>query len=351
VGGVPASGVTAVVVNATVTEAAAGSYLTVYPSGVTRPLASNLNFSAGQTVPNLVTVKVGADGKVKVYNAIGQTHAIFDVVGWYGDTPDDPPPAPTPTPTPDPAGYGFYHPLPPARIMDTRLGLGWGGKLGHNGTAAVTVTGIGGVPASGVTAVVMNATVTEPTAGSYLTVFPSDATQPVASNLNFGPGQTVPNLVTVKVGADSKVKVYNAVGSTHVIFDIVGWYGGAGTDGTLFRSLSPARILDTRTGLGYPGKLGHNGTAGVDVTGVGGVPNGAKAIVVNTTVTEATAGSFLTVYPSDASQRPTASNLNFGPGQTVPNLVMVKVPPNGIVNVYNAAGQVHVIFDVVGYFQ
>ena len=54
--------------------------------------------------------------------------------------------------------------------------------------------------------------------------------------------------------------------------------------------------------------------------------------------------------PSNAT-RPTASNLNFGPGQTVPNLVMVKVGPDGKVNVYNAAGQVHVIFDVVGYFE
>ena len=343
VGGVPSSGVTAVVLNATVTQPSRSSFFTVYPTDAQLPVASNLNFDPGQTVPNLVTVKVGANGKVRLYNAAGQTHVIFDVVGWYGDA----------------SGGATFNPLPPARIVDTRIGRGWPGKVGHNGTITVDVTDTFGssVPASGVTAVAVNATVTEATAGSFLTVWPADAAKPNASNLNFGPGQTVPNLVIVKVGAggaaDGKVNVYNAAGQVHVIFDVVGWYGDPSVVGsTGFRSLSPKRILDTRLGIGYPGQLGHNGTAGVDVTNTygSGVPEGAKAVVINTTVTEATGGSFLTVWPSDAA-KPNASNLNFGPGQTVPNLVMVKVPPNGIVNVYNAAGQVHAIFDVVGYFE
>ena len=75
-----------------------------------------------------------------------------------------------------------------------------------------------------------------------------------------------------------------------------------------------------------------------------------SAVVVNTTVAEPSANSFLTVFPSDVSRPDPASNLNFVTGQTVANLVMVKVPANGIVNVYNCCGQVHAIFDVVGYF-
>jgi len=354
VGGVPATGVTAVVLNVTITSPSKFSYLTAYPTNAGLPTASNLNFLAGQSVPNLVTVKVGADGKVRIFNANGQTHVIFDVVGWYGDTPDGPPTLPTPTPLPDPAGYGYYHPIPPDRILDTRSGVqGIQGKLGPGGTTDVLVTNIGGVPThpSGVTAVVLNVTVTDPTANSYLTVYPKGPSPPpTASNLNFGAGQTVPNLVIVKVGDEGRVTVFNCCGFTHVIFDVVGWYGPVGTDGTLFRSLAPARILDTRIGLGWPSQLGHNGTAFVDVTGVGGVPDGAKGVIVNATVTGGTANSYLTVYPSDASQ-PLASNLNFLAGQTVPNLVMVKVPPNGIVNVYNCCGQVHAIFDVVGYFE
>jgi hypothetical protein len=261
--------------------------------------------------------------------------------------------SPTASPTSTPAPTGFYHPLPPSRILDTRYGVqGIQGKLSPGGAVDVPVTGIGGVPprSSGVTAVVLNATVTEPSDYSYLTVYPTGVPRPLASNLNFGPGQTVPNLVVVKVGTLGRVTAFNCCGSTHVIFDVVGWYGPAGTDGTLFRSLSPARIVDTRIGLGRGSKIGPNATATIDVTGVGGVPASAKAVVVNTTVTEPSDFSYLTVYPSGVT-RPLASNLNFAPGQTVPNLVMVKVGLDGNVKVYNAVGQTHVIFDVVGYFE
>ncbi len=334
VGEVPASDVTAVVLNTTVTETTAGSFLTVYPSDVPRPLASNLNFPAGQTVPNLVTVKVGANGKVRVFNAAGQTHIVFDVVGWYG-----------------PVRGSRFNALTPKRILDTRIGLGApAAKVGQDSTITVDVTNTfgSGVPANGVTAVVVNTTVTEPTAGSFLTVYPQDP-RPLASNLNFAPGQTVPNLVIVKVDPGGNVKVYNAVGSTHVILDVVGWYEEA--SGALFNPLPPSRFLDTRTGPQGtpPGKVQQDSEIAADVTKES-VPGTATGVIVNTTVTEPTAGSFLTVFPSDAL-RPLASNLNFTTGQTVPNLVMVKVGADGNVRVYNAVGQAHVIFDVVGYFQ
>ena len=99
--------------------------------------------------------------------------------------------------------------------------FGAGGHLGALGSDAsfdVQITGQGGVPASGVSAVVLNATVTQPTAPSFLTIGPSGVTRPLISNLNYVPGQTVPNLVTVAVGSNGKVSVYNHSGSVHVIF-------------------------------------------------------------------------------------------------------------------------------------
>src|SRR5207244_8213281 len=68
--------------NVTATDPTTASYLTVYPAGATQPVASSLNFSAGQTVPNLVLAKVGSAGKVNIFNAAGQAHVLFDVVGW-----------------------------------------------------------------------------------------------------------------------------------------------------------------------------------------------------------------------------------------------------------------------------
>ena len=63
-GGVPLTGVGAVALNVTVTEPSAYSFLTVWPTGAPRPLASNLNFVAGQTVANAVLTKVGANGQL-----------------------------------------------------------------------------------------------------------------------------------------------------------------------------------------------------------------------------------------------------------------------------------------------
>jgi hypothetical protein len=83
VGGVPASNVGAVVLNVTVTQPKEGGYITVFPAGSTRPTTSNLNFTAGETVPNLVVATVGTDGKVELYNGSGATvQLIADVSGW-----------------------------------------------------------------------------------------------------------------------------------------------------------------------------------------------------------------------------------------------------------------------------
>jgi hypothetical protein len=129
------------------------------------------------------------------------------VVGWYSDGTT--------------AAGARYIGLYPSRILDTRTTRT---PVGPNSTSDVQATGQGGVPATGVSAVVVNLTATEPTAGSYLTAFPTGTAQPLASNLNFGPGQTVANLVVVKLGTGGKFSVYNAAGYSHVIADVVGWY-------------------------------------------------------------------------------------------------------------------------------
>jgi hypothetical protein len=71
----------AVTMNMTVTQPAAAGHLTVYPCGTTRPNASNINFTAGQTIANAVVAKVGSNGRVCVYNA-SATHLIMDATGY-----------------------------------------------------------------------------------------------------------------------------------------------------------------------------------------------------------------------------------------------------------------------------
>ena len=156
--------------------------------------------------------------------------------------------------------------------------------------------------------------------------------------MNFVAGLTVPNLAVVKLAPDGTIKLYNHSGTTHAVLDVEGWYvDGTSTGRGLFVALVPARILDTRSPGSSP--VGPDESAQIAVAGVGGVPatialgDGTKlpivgGVVVNVTVTAPTSDGYLTVFPPDVP-RPTSSNLNFVAGQTVPNLVMSRVPTRG----------------------
>jgi hypothetical protein len=119
-----------------------------------------------------------------------------------------------------------------------------------------------------------------------------------------------------------------------------------------FGSLVPSRVLDTRTGLGAPKTaVAAGGMVHLQVAGTGGVPSsGVSAVVLNVTVTAPTQPGYITVY-GDGTALPGVSNLNFVAGQSVPNLVIAPVGPNGTVALYNgSAGTVHLIADVSGWF-
>lgn len=176
-----------------------------------QPNASSVNWPAGRTVANAVTVKVGAAGSISVFNRAGTADVIFDVVGYFA------------------AGTGhLFHPVVPARLQDSRPA---GPQVGpyaspwsSGQTRDVQVAGAGGVPAGAVAAVV-NVTVTGTTASSHLTIWPAGQAAPLASSLNWQPGRTVPNGVTARWGAGGRVSVRNANGSAHVLVDTAGWYG------------------------------------------------------------------------------------------------------------------------------
>ncbi len=116
--------------------------------------------------------------------------------------------------------------MSPARILDTRYGTGAArAKVAEHATVHLQVTGKGGVPVSGVSAVVLNVTVTNPASSGYITAYPDGTSRPTASNLNLVRGQTVPNLVVVKLGTGGKVSLYNGTGGTvDLIADVAGYY-------------------------------------------------------------------------------------------------------------------------------
>lgn len=337
-GGVPASGVAAVILNATVTNPSQLSYLTVYPTGIARPVASNMNFNGGQTLASLAVVGVGSGGRVSVFNAAGAADVILDVTGWVASDG-------TTTGT-----AGIFRPTASARILDTRSGIG---SLGSGQSLSLKVAGQGGVPAAGVSAVVMNLTATNETSAGWLSAFPSGVSTPPSSNLNFEANATVANRVIASLGSDGKVTIYNGGGRADVIVDITGWFSD-GSDTTLtagdYTGTIPTRILDTRTAGGPIGP----GQTMVTVAGLGpvpamGAPVQPRAVLLNVTVTNPTAASFLTIYASGLSQ-PATSDLNVTPGVTVTNLVVAAVGADGKVVVFNQAGSSQLIVDVEGWY-
>ena len=358
-GGVPASGVGAVVLNVTVTQPNWDGSVVAYPTGQPKPLASNLNFAANQTIPNLVIVKVGTGGKVTLTNnqIPGKTlHLVADVAGYYLSGTATAP--------------GTYTPLVPARVLDTRNGTGVpaAGAIASGSSVDLQVTGQGGVPASGVGAVVLNVTVTQPNHDGSVVAYPTGQPKPLASNVNFAANQTIPNLVTVKVGAGGKVTLTNnqVPGNTlHLVADVAGYYlAGTATAKGTFVPVTPERVLDTRNGTGLGGTPQPLGSH-QDVNLYFGQPHccgpalvtdqiphwWVSAVVMNVTVTQPTWDGSLVAYPSGTTP-PLASNLNFLMNTTIPNLVIAKLGGDQAVNIRNNAtqGTVHVVVDISGYF-
>ncbi len=249
-----------------------------------------------------------------------------------------------------------YAPEVPVRVLDSRTATGgWNGPLvaGQPRTLELASGGPTGIQRTDV-AVVLNVTVTGATNGSFLKLWATGSPPPTTSSINFGPGQTVANLVTVQLG-DGKVDFANAVGAADVVVDLVGVYDdGNRNHAGLYRAAAPGptRVLDSRTSLGgWNGPLSAGASRDLLVRQPS-VPNGLPAttiaVVANITVTNSTANSFLSVVPRGAPAG--TSTLNFAAGETVANLAIVLISGDGM-TFRTAAGSTDVVVDVVGYFE
>lgn len=331
--GLPGS-LAAVVLNVTVTEPTEAGFVTAFPCGAPRPNASNVNYTAGQTVPNAVIAAPGDGGAVCLYTK-ATTHLIVDVSGWFA-----------------PSSYAAL--AAPARLFDSRAGrptvddrqAGEGARAPESETRVQVAgrAGLGHDPGS----VVLNVTATETQGPGFFTAYPCGVPRPNSSNLNYLPNQTVPNLVVAKVGDDGSVCVFTKAGA-HLVVDVAG-----ALDPSVFSALdSPQRLLDTRpTGVTADGTFRRAGTQPtrgsleLDVTRAG-VPDDASAVVLNVTAVGPHGPGYLAAHPRGTA-RPTASNVNYAPGQTIANAVVARVGAGGAVCVFNLA-PTDVIVDVAGY--
>ncbi|WP_258725669.1 hypothetical protein [Cellulomonas sp. NS3] len=244
---------------------------------------------------------------------------------------------------------GRFVPVPPSRVLDTRLD---GRPIPQGESRPFEIVGLGvGGRGEDVTAVVLNVTATQGTAPSSFIALddnPFTPQPPRSSVLNSSAGRDVANLVTVPItpGGPSTSPVrfmfYNNTGSTHLVADIAGYYSTAGGAG--LQPVSPTRVLDTRESA----PLGPRGTRRVDLAGA---PTGAVAAAVTLTSTQVTAATtYVSAYPTGAAAGPTTSVLNGYRGSDVPNLAIVPLGEDGSITLYNDQGSAHLVLDVVGWY-
>ena len=336
-GTVPA-GASAAVLNVTAVDPTVAGFLTVFPAGIAMPTVSNLNFTPGVIVANLVTVPLSTAGMVSIFNHAGNTNVVVDVDGYY-------------TSTPSTNGTGLYDSMSPVRALGN---LQLGAPVAANTSVPVTVNGaITGVPASA-TAVVVNVTAAHGTSASYLTVYPAGAaTVPTAASVIFIAGQAIANRVTVGVGTNGQIEVYNHTGTVNVDVDVDGYYSGVGGTGSAFVPITPVRITDTRGTTPVNGTpIAANTSESFNLaTTLSTVPATATSVAANVTAVAGNARGYLTVYPTSAAAHPVASDVNWVAKEIVPNFTIADTAGTGSVEVYNAAGAaVNLLIDVFGYF-
>lgn len=351
VAGVPQNA-SAVLLTVTGTDASYGNAV-AYPAGMPAPDSSNLNFTPGKTLAQLVQVPLGAGGRIALTVRSPHVDLVVDVTGYLDA---------------DSSG-GPIVPVNPQRVADTRPPSSTnstpeaGHPLGAGGELAVPVTGPAGIPA-GAQAVVVNVTAVAPTATTYLTVFaaPAGSTLPVSppgtSNVNADPGDLISDRVIAPVDGQGQIVLFNNAGQTNVVVDVVGYVpAGPATGRGQVHSLAPSRVADTRPNIGgsngspYAGRtLGPYGSLDVAVAGSGlPVPGSASAVLAVLTATDTATNGYALAYRPGAPL-PWVSDVNWNAGRTVPNLVVVPVDPaTGTIRLGNGPGTADLILDVVGY--
>jgi hypothetical protein len=190
------SGATAAVFNVTVANPSAPGFLTVFPEDKARPAAtSNVNYGAGQVTTNRVIVPLSTTGvlpgDITVYSS-AHADVIVDVSGYYSG----------------PGGSGTQFSSEP---------------IVSGAPLTMNIRGLAGVP-PGATAVVLNLTGIQPTAPTYLTVYPGPAV-PFSSDLNPAVGEVRANMVVATINPGTgQISILNAFGTVGAVVDVLGWY-------------------------------------------------------------------------------------------------------------------------------
>ncbi len=314
-----ASGVTgdatAAWLNVTAVGLEAPGYVVVYPTGLTRPGTSNVNYEAGGIVANAAPVAFG-EGRRVSFAAHTNVDAVVDLMGSFG-----------------PTGAGLT-PVAPTRVLDSRT---------------PTMPLRAGVPRevdvrapTGATGVIASVAVIAGSASGFLTASPCGAPTPPTSNVNFAAGDVVANAILSGLGA-GRLCLTSSV-DADVVVDVTGYLSPTGP--LSYVALSPQRLLDTRaTTTPWTGRTAAGQVLTIPVQRLAGMPSGVGAVAANITVTDAAAPGYATAFPCGAS-RPEASSLNFPATRAVGAMTVTAVGGGDLCVVTST--RAHVLVDLMG---
>ncbi len=317
----------AYLINVAVVPSSVLGYLTIWPTGLTQPVAATLT-SDGRVKANLAVVPAGLGGAVAVY-VTQSTHVILDISGYFvaGSS----------------TALKFY-PLTPCRIADTRNATGslGGPSLSAGATRSFPILSSScSIPATA-QAYSLNFTAVPNGALGYITAWPAGQTQPLVSALNAPTGAVTANASIVQAGTAGAVNVY-ASNNTNLVIDVNGYFAAPGSGGLSLYTLTPCRVDDTRSSTGL-----FSGTLTVNVTASScGVPGSAQAYVLNATVVPPAALGYLSLWAAGQTQ-PVVSTLNAVDGVVTSNMAIVP-DAGGSISAF-ATNATQLVLDISSYF-
>lgn len=310
-------------------------FLTVWPTGQTRPYASTLNSPSGLVLANAALVPAGDNGTIDAY-ATNDTDLVVDINGYF---------------VPPASNTLQFYPLPPCRVVDTRNpnGAFGGPSLAGNSSRSFPVPASAcNVPADA-GAYSFNVTAIPHGTLNYLTAWPTGQTQPFVSTLNSFNGTVLANAAIVPAGAGGAVSFY-ATDTTDIAVDINGYFAPLGRGGLNFYTTPPCRLVDTRGAIGpLGGPAMDSGTArSLPLPEGSCVLPTVPAYALNITVVPHGPLGYLSIWPTGMPQ-PSVSTLNAWNGQIAANAALAPADASGSVDVF-VSNATDVVVDINGFF-
>jgi hypothetical protein len=337
----------AVLVNLTYVEPRQDGFLVAWAAGGARPATSNVNARRGEVAANAAVVPIDASGRIDVLTN-ADAHVVVDLLGRFEAAPG-------------PVSAGRIVPVAPSRLADSRFPPGPGEAYTRRAAPPVDVVNVpalgrGGVPASGVSAVVLTVTaVADATAGGgafgggWVAASPGGAPLPPISTTNTDPGSDVrANLVIVPVGPDGSVDLH-LFGVPHVIADVTGYVTDATapavTAGRLRVFTSAFREVDTRERVPFERYERHDRRVLEPLS----IPTGAAGVLQNLTIVDNGGPGFVTAFGTSVGSLTSSVNASAA-GQVRAAGVLTALGSDGRLR-YDAPMATDLVVDVTGWIE